>query len=87
MQGAQAAARRRRARHLVRRPSQQRLRVAVVPLERPDPRHLREKGVRSPKRRKLAHAFLWEYSYKRLKLAQLLGQLSVFLTLPRSEQR
>jgi hypothetical protein len=28
----------------------------------------------------LAHAFLWEYSYKRLKLAQLLGQLCVFLT-------
>ena len=34
-----------------------------------------------PKRCKLAHAFLWEYSYKRLKLAQLLGQLGVFLTL------
>jgi hypothetical protein len=29
----------------------------------------------------LAHAFLWEYSYKRLKLAQLPGQLGVFLTL------
>jgi hypothetical protein len=29
---------------------------------------------------KLAHAFLWEYSHKRLKLAQLLGQLGVFLT-------
>jgi hypothetical protein len=29
---------------------------------------------------KLAHAFLWEYSYKRLKLAQRLGQLDVFLT-------
>ena len=29
-----------------------------------------------PKRCKLAHAFLWEHSYKRLKLqAQLLGQL------------
>jgi hypothetical protein len=28
----------------------------------------------------LAHAFLWEYSYKRLKLAQLLGQLYFFLT-------
>jgi hypothetical protein len=29
----------------------------------------------------LAHAFLlWGYSYKRLKLAQLLGQLGVFLT-------
>ena len=34
-----------------------------------------------PKRCKLARAFLWEYSYKRLKLAQLLGQLGVFLTL------
>jgi hypothetical protein len=31
---------------------------------------------------KLAYAFLWEYSYKRLKLAQLLGQLGVFLTPP-----
>jgi hypothetical protein len=30
---------------------------------------------------KLAYAFLWEHSYKRLKLAQLLGQLGVFLTL------
>ena len=29
-----------------------------------------------PERCKLAHAFLWEYSYKKLKLAQLLGQLS-----------
>ena len=34
-----------------------------------------------PKRCKLAHEFLWEYSCKRLKLAQLLGQLGVFLTL------
>jgi hypothetical protein len=33
-----------------------------------------------PKRCKLAHAFLWEYSYKKLKLDQLLGQLGVFLT-------
>ena len=33
-----------------------------------------------PKRCKLAHAFLQEYSDKRLKLAQLLGQLGVFLT-------
>jgi hypothetical protein len=32
------------------------------------------------KRWQLAHAFLWEYSCKRLKLAQLLGQLGVFLT-------
>jgi hypothetical protein len=28
----------------------------------------------------LPHAFRWEYSYKRLQLAQLLGQLGVFLT-------
>jgi hypothetical protein len=33
-----------------------------------------------PKRCKLAHAFLWADSGKRLKLAQLLGQLGVFLT-------
>ena len=34
-----------------------------------------------PKRCELTHAFLWEYSYKRLKLGQLLGQLvGVFLT-------
>ena len=33
-----------------------------------------------PKICKLAHAFLWEYNYQRLKLAQLLGQLGVFLT-------
>ena len=32
------------------------------------------------KRCNLARAFLWEYSYKRLKLAQLLNQLGVFLT-------
>jgi hypothetical protein len=31
----------------------------------------------------LAHAFRWEYSYKRLELAQLLGQLGIFLTCPR----
>ena len=34
-----------------------------------------------PRRCKLAHEFLWEYSCKMLKLAQLLGQLGVFLTL------
>ena len=34
-----------------------------------------------PKSYKLAlHAFLWEHSYKGLKLAQLLGQLGVFFT-------
>ena len=48
----------------------------------------RLQGVRSqarevlawPKRSKLAHAFLWGYSDERLKLAQHLGQLGVFLT-------
>jgi hypothetical protein len=39
-----------------------------------------EKVLGWPRRRKLAHPFLWEYSYKRLKLAQLLGQLVAFLT-------
>ena len=34
-----------------------------------------------PKRCKLDHAFLWEYSYKRLNLAiELLGQLGGLLT-------
>ena len=33
-----------------------------------------------PKKRKLARAFLREYIYKGLKLAQLLGQLGGFLT-------
>jgi hypothetical protein len=36
--------------------------------------------LRLPTTCKLAHAFLWEYSCKRLKLAQLLVQLDVFLT-------
>ena len=40
-----------------------------------------------PKICKLAHAFLREYSYKRLKLAQLLGQLGGFLTLDPSAAR
>ena len=38
------------------------------------------KGLGWPKRCQLALAFLWEYSQKRLKLAQLLGHLGVFLT-------
>ena len=33
-----------------------------------------------PRRCKLARAFVWEYSYKRLKLAHFLGQLGGFLT-------
>ena len=41
----------------------------------------RERYQVGPNDAKLAHAFLWEYSYKRLKLAQLLGQLGVLLTL------
>ena len=46
------------------------------------PRHhaVARKVLGWPKRHKLAHAFLWEYSYKGLKLAQLLGQVGVFLT-------
>ena len=36
-----------------------------------------------PKICKFAHAFLWEHSGKRLKLAQLLGQLGDCLTLAR----
>ena len=31
-----------------------------------------------PKRCKLAHAFMWAYIYKRLKLAQLLGHFCIF---------
>ena len=34
-----------------------------------------------PKICKFAHVLLWEHSYRRQKLAQLLGQLGVFLTL------
>jgi hypothetical protein len=45
-----------------------------------------EKGVSWPKICKLAHAFLWGYSYKRLKLAQLLGQLGTFLTLVAADE-
>jgi hypothetical protein len=35
-----------------------------------------------PKICHLAHAFLWEHSHKRLKLAQLLGRFGIFLTQP-----
>jgi hypothetical protein len=34
----------------------------------------------------LAHAFLWEYSYKRLELVQLLDQLGVLLTWSQSQE-
>ena len=48
--------------------------------ERPDADPLARKKVLGwPKRRKLAHTFLWGCGYKKLKLAQLLGQLGVFL--------
>ena len=40
-----------------------------------------------PRRCNLARAFLWEYSYKRLKLAQFLGQHGVFLTLESAGRR
>ena len=40
-----------------------------------------ERGVRLAQISKLTRAFQWEYSYERRKLAQLLGQLGVFLTL------
>jgi hypothetical protein len=39
-----------------------------------------EKGVRLAQKVQVGHAFLWEYSYKTLELAQLLGQLGVILT-------
>jgi hypothetical protein len=46
-------------------------------------RELRARKVLGwPKIWELAHAFPWECSYKRLKLAQLLRQLGVFLTWP-----
>jgi hypothetical protein len=41
-----------------------------------------------PKRSKLAHTLLWEFSYKGLKVAQLLRQLGgVFLTCGFSKDR
>ena len=44
-------------------------------------RALAGKALGWPKRFKLAHAFLWEYNCKRLELAQIPGQLGVFLAL------
>jgi hypothetical protein len=35
----------------------------------------------------LAHAFLWKYTYKRLKLAQLLGKRGLFLAYRRDLAR
>jgi hypothetical protein len=40
----------------------------------------RETASDWPKRWQLAHAVLWEHSYKMLQLAQLLDQLGAFLT-------
>jgi hypothetical protein len=40
----------------------------------------REEVLGCPRKCKLAHAFPWDYSDKGLELAQLLGQLGVFLT-------
>ena len=40
-----------------------------------------EQGVRLVQNVQVGpYAFLWEYRYRRLKLAQLLGQLGIFLT-------
>jgi hypothetical protein len=39
-----------------------------------------EEGVRLAQKLQVGHAFRWEDGYKRLKLAQFLGQLGVFLT-------
>jgi hypothetical protein len=49
---------------------------------RPHPRAAAREVSGWPNRCKLelAHAFLWKYGCKRLKLAQLLGQLGVLLT-------
>jgi hypothetical protein len=50
------------------------------PSQRADSSPIARKVLGWPKRCKLAHAFLWEFSYKRLKLAQPLCQLAVFPT-------
>ena len=42
---------------------------------------LAKKVLGRPKRCQLAHAFLWEHCYKRLELAQLLGQLLASISL------
>jgi hypothetical protein len=44
--------------------------------------HQARKVFGRPKGRKFAHAFMWECRYKRLQLAQLPGQLGIFLTPP-----
>jgi hypothetical protein len=63
------------------------LRGELLRARRHDVRHHQQQLVRQaskvlgwPKRCQLAPAFLWEYSYKRLELVQLLVQLGVFLT-------
>jgi hypothetical protein len=58
-------------------------RVAIA-LPPEEPGHLVAAGARKvsgwPRHRALAHAYLCEYGYTRLTLAQLLGQLGIFLT-------
>jgi hypothetical protein len=46
-----------------------------------------EEGARLVHKMQVGHAYLWEYSYKRLQLAQLLGQLGVFLKLRTTPRR
>ena len=45
-----------------------------------------EKVIRLAQNMELAHAFLWEHNYNRLKLVQLLGQLGGFLTVGALQQ-
>jgi hypothetical protein len=60
-------------------PATPRRRRAPCRSQRP-PRTAARKVSGWPKRCRLVHAFLREYGYKRLELAQLLCQLGVFLT-------
>jgi hypothetical protein len=61
-----------------------RLIVEQVPAGAGRPQWPAKDGARKvvgwPKRYKLAHAFMWEYSCKGLELAQVLGQLGGFHT-------
>jgi hypothetical protein len=51
------------------------------------PRSGARKVLGWPKRCNFSRAFLWEYSYARLQLAQVLGHLDVFLTWSGSSDR
>ena len=57
-----------------------RLARADLPVKVNEALQRKKKALGRPKICELARAILWEYSYKRLKLAQFLGQLGVFLT-------